>query len=591
LSFFRIAFFAGILLAGPAAASPDHIVVTATRTAEDPESLPFSIDSIPAERWEAAGGDAEAALSTVPGVSFTSSGGPGQTKSLLLRGAKAEHTLVLIDGIPVNDPLSPSRAFDFGQIPVSEIDHVEILKGPQSVLYGSDAMGGVVQIFTKKTGSRARAEGGSYHTFSGSVSSMGFRAGGVSSRGYSSADEREGNTEPDGYRAYNLGGTQEFPLNDRFLMRLNAQYQDSRADTDKNGGRGGDSFNTYASHSQFLLREENVVLLPGEAELTVAGNYASHYRTDNTNGGDYYRGNLWKAEAIAKKPLGPQRFTLGAEYGDEGGSSSQTSGGRRDFREGAAYLQDELALSSRVELVAGGRVDLHSETRTAGTYRLGLNWWLVPEFLRARGSVSSGFKAPSLYQTYSIYGSPSLLPERSFGGEAGLEAKRGYWRSELTWFTNRFRDLIDFNLVTNRYFNQSRALTTGVEWGLGWSDGRLRADNALTYLRAIDPDTGVALLRRPRWTDSLTLGAGREKKWGTSLNLRYVGERQDAHPLLLTRQTMPAYLTLGADLFREIGDGLRLTARGVNLFDRRYQETSGFGVPGLSGYAGIEADL
>jgi vitamin B12 transporter len=420
---------------------------------------------------------------------------------------------------------------------------------------------------------------------------MGFRAGYFDTKGFSAADGREGNAEPDGSRSWNLGGTKDFPLNDRVLLRLDAQYQDNRTDTDSNGGRGGDSFNTYARHSQFLLREENVVLLPGDAELTVAGDYASHDREDSTNGGDYYKASLWKVEAVAKKPhLAAQDFTLGLEYSVEGGRSSQTTGGWRRLRDGAAYLQDQLKLG-RFYAVAGARFDARAETENAGTYRVGLGYWIVPARLRAKGSLGTGFKAPSLYQTYSAYGSESLRPERSLGGDLGLELTGEDWSTDLTVFANRFRDLIDFNLVTNRYFNQSRAETYGVEWSAERRFGLFRAGNALTLLRAVDPDTGLLLLRRPRWSDTLDLGVSRARSYSVSLHARYVGTREDAHPLLFTRQPMPAFWTLGADFSGTLAPGLRLVGRGDNLLDRDYQETSGFGVPALSAYAGLEADL
>ncbi|MGZ3737789.1 MAG: TonB-dependent receptor plug domain-containing protein [Bdellovibrionota bacterium] len=579
------------LLTLPAHAD-DKILVTATRGEANAENLPFAGGTASGDRWDSAGGNPETALSGIPGLAFTSNGAPGQPRSLLIRGANAQHTLVLVDGIPVNDPLSPSRSFDFGQIPVSEIDHVEVIKGPQSVLYGSDAMGGVVQIFTKKgKASRARLEAGSYGTAKADLAAMGFRAGYFSTKGFSAADVRNGNTEADGSRNWNLGGSQDFPVTDTFLMRLNAQYNDNRTDTDKNGGAGGDSLNTYSTHSQFLLREENVILLPGEAELSVAGDYSAHDRTDNTNGSDYYKSRLWKVEAVARKTLSSHRLTVGSEFADEGGTSSQTTGGRRDFRSGGLYVQDEIDPRDGLNLVAGGRVDFHSQTETAATYRAGLSYWLWKNVLRAKASIGSGFKAPSLYQTYSSFGSLTLRPEKSIGGDAGIEVKGASWSSDLTFFANRFRDLIDFNLVTNQFFNQSRAETYGLEWQAEKRWGIFHADNSATFQRAYDPATGLLLLRRPRWSDTVEIGVSKERVYGANLLFRYVGERIDSHPVLLTRQTMPAYYTLGADIFRKLTEGIRLVGRGENLLNRNYQETSGYGVPALSAYAGIEADL
>ncbi|HEY8278732.1 MAG TPA: TonB-dependent receptor [Bdellovibrionota bacterium] len=587
----RVLIFLPLLLSHPVSAD-DKILVTATRSEASESDLPFSLSSIEGDRWEAAGGQAEKALSTVPGLAFAANGASGQTRSLFIRGAKAEHTLVLVDGIPVNDPLSPSRSFDFAQIPVSEIERVEIIKGPQSVLYGSDAMGGVVQIFTKRSrGSRLRFEGGSYSTGQAQVSAMGFRGGYFETKGFSAADEHEGNGERDGHRMWNIGGKKSFAMGETFLMNLNAQYADSRTDTDRNGGLRGDSSGTFARNRQLLLREENVAILPGEAELTVAGSLANRERDDNTNGADFYQSTLWKAESVLRKPkLGNHSLTAGLEYGEESGRSSQTTGGLRRFRMGAVFLQDQL-VAGRFHGNLGARFDLHSEHGNAQTYRSGLGYWIQPERMRVKASVGTGFKAPSLYQTYSRYGSTNLNPERSLGADLGAELKGGSWLTELTLFGNRFRDMIDYNLVSNRYFNQAKAETFGLEWQLEKRWGGFRIANAATWMRAYDANTSLPLMRRPKFTDTLESGFSREKHWGVNLLARYVGTRDDSHPVLFTRQPMPAFWTLGADGYKFLAEGLRLTARGENLLNRRYQETSGYGVPALSAYVGLETDL
>lgn len=572
----------------------DKIVVTATRSSASRDDLPFSVSSVNGEAWDARGANAENALSSVPGLSFTVSGGPGQTRSLLIRGAKAEHTLVLIDGIPVNDPLSPSRAFDFGQIPVDEIERVEVIKGPQSVLYGSDAIGGVVHIITKKnSATRLKVEGGSYGTFKARAATLGFHAGYEKSSGFSAADERDGNTEADGFEAWNLGGKKEFDLGPDALARFSASFKETRTDTDRSGGRGGDSRNTVAKNGLFLFRGETIYFIPNTGlEWNFAGSYSGHNRDDNTNvaTGDYYKAELVKVENILRRSFGAHGLTAGIEFGGERGRSSQTTGGLRRLNGFAFYLQDQASFG-RFQATGGARLDLHSEHESAQTYRLGLGYWLAPELLRLKGSLGTGFKAPSLYQTYSIYGSPTLKPERSVGGDLGLELTGDDWRTEVTGFLNRYRDQIDFNPVTSKYFNQSRAETYGLEWGSEKSFGFFRISNALTWLRAFDRDSRQPLLRRPLLSDTLTIGFRKGDFVGANLHARYVGTRADIHPTTFTRQPMPAFLTLGFDMFHSLGSGLRAIARGENLLNRRYQETSGFGVPALSGYVGLEADL
>lgn len=582
-----------LFLLSSAALAEDKILVTATRSNTNSTDLPFSVSTVGGERWQAAGGQAENALAAVPGLAFTANGGSGQIRYLSIRGAKAEHTLVLIDGIPFNDPLSPSRAFDFGQILVSDIERIEVIKGPQSVLYGSDAMGGVVNIITRKnTNTRLRLEGGSYGTLKANASLLGFHAGMERSDGFSAADERDGNTEADRHSAWNLGGRQEFKLSSSTLLSLNGEFKESKTDTDRSGGRGGDSRGTFARTSLFLLRAEALTFLPAEYEWVLAGSYAGHDRDDNTNtlAGDYYKAGLGKVESILRKTFGNHALSLGAEYAEESGRSSQTTGGQRTFRSVGLFLQDQISFE-RFHANLGGRLDTHSQHENAQTYRLGLGYWLMPELLRLKSSVGTGFKAPSLYQTYSIYGSPLLKPEKSLGADFGAELTGEDWQTGLTAFSNRFRDQIDFNPATSRYFNQSRAETYGLEWEAEKRFGLFRLANAATWMRAFDRDTRLELLRRPRFTNTLSFGYRKGDLIGANLTARYVGRRTDSHPTLFSRQPMPEFTVLGFDMFHHLGGAYRITARAENLLNRQYQETSGFGVPALSGYIGLEAEL
>ncbi|RYZ97232.1 MAG: TonB-dependent receptor, partial [Proteobacteria bacterium] len=243
-----------IAQAEPFELSPIEVV---PRAAVDPVSLNSGEGTyIRGEDWEAGGERIENVLPAIPGVAFSAAGGPGQTRSLFLRGAKAEHTLVLIDGMPVNDPLSPARGFDFGQIPVGDIEAIEVLKGPQSVLYGGDALGGVIKIFTRQADARPRLffEAGSFATLRLRASAKGLAAGFTRSRGFSSADQRQGNFEPDGHLAGNISLNQAYPLGPRRTLRATAFYNYAKTDTDRAGGPGGDSFGTFTKNSQAAAR-------------------------------------------------------------------------------------------------------------------------------------------------------------------------------------------------------------------------------------------------------------------------------------------------------------------------------------------------
>ncbi|MGZ3695277.1 MAG: TonB-dependent receptor plug domain-containing protein, partial [Bdellovibrionota bacterium] len=507
-------------------AHAETILVTATRSASSSNVLPYSVGAVSGDNWQQSGENVETALSGIPGISFTAAGGPGQPRSVLLRGAKAEHTLVLVDGMIVNDPLSPSRAFDFSQIPVSDIDHIEVIKGPQSVLYGSDAIGGVIQIFTKRGAHppELRAEAGSYQSGKVQGSYLGFHAGVERTKGFSAADERDGNSEHDGFRAWRLGGNKDFTLADDLSLRVQAEYEDSSADTDANGGRGSDTFGTYTSGQQLLFRAESLYLHSENAEFSTALSLVNHDRDDNTVSPAFYKAYIAKLEEIARLKFKHHQATLGFEAFQEAGKSNEIIH-RRSFQGGAVYLQDQFG--SQLHGTAGARLDLHSEHKASANFRGGLGYWFIPDFVRVKGSVGTGYKAPSLYQIYSRYGTPGLRPEKSLGADLGLELTSDSWDSELTAFLNRFSDMIDFDAITSKYFNLKSARTYGLEWSLARKFRVLTLRNALTTLHSEDRDTKLRLYRRPVVSDTVSAEFHSGEKLGANLQLRYVGRRDD----------------------------------------------------------------
>jgi vitamin B12 transporter len=159
------------------------------------------------------------------------------------------------------------------------------------------------------------------------------------------------------------------------------------------------------------------------------------------------------------------------------------------------------------------------------------------------------------------------------------------------YFQNRFRDLIDFESTSSRYFNIGRAKSEGVEAGLARKIGLFSAKASYTYLAARDQNTRLRLLRRPIGSGAASLTLTPTALWETALRLRYVGTREDIHPSLFVRQRMPSFFVWSAFGGYEFKPGWKIQGRVENLFNRHYQETSGFGSPGLSGYAGLEADL
>lgn len=569
----------------------DPIVVSATGNPESPLNQPLTVHAISGEDWENLGARPETALAGIPGLAFSAAGGPGQPRSLFLRGAKGEHVLVLVDGLPVNDPLAPSRSFDFGQLPLEGVERVEVLAGPQSVLYGGDAIGGVVQFFTPRTPPRpqARIEAGSYGTLRARAAAEGFRVGFERSEGYSAADEADGNKEADGHRAFSAGFHRAFALGEKTTLRAQALFNDARTDTDMHGGPGGDSLNTQARNRQAGGRLEGWRQGAGGSEWSFAASAFSRVRHDNTIAPAFYRAQNFRAEARGLLPIGAHLMQLGIDGSREQGRSSENPD-RKSFDAAAAYLEQQWR-GARWHALAGARADRHRVHPGAVTWRAGAGYWLVPEAWRVRGSLGSGYKAPSLYQTYSIYGSSALSPERSLGGELGIEWRNaGGATASLTGFATRFRSLIDFDPALSRYFNYGRVQTRGLELGTDLPWRHWLFSGALTYLRAENAVTHEALARRPRWSGQLAAGyeLASAKLGG---ELRYVGDRADTDPISYARKRMPAFFTLGLHAKARLSRKWAMGIRAENLLNRKYQETAGYGTPGRSGYVSVETEL
>jgi vitamin B12 transporter len=229
-------------------------VVTATRVETPAKEIASSVTVITRQDLDRTRKTfvLEAHISLI-GLSTLQNGGPGETASVFIRGANAEHILVLLDGIELNDPINPSRSYDLAHLPISQVDRIEILRGPQSPLYGSDALGGVINIITRKGCGRPQlsvtASAGSYRSIEGDVEISGSSAGASYSfgvfhgqtAGISAASVRyPGNAEPDGYRNFSLSGKFSYAVRKNISLQLTARSVRIRTEIDNFGGSYGD---------------------------------------------------------------------------------------------------------------------------------------------------------------------------------------------------------------------------------------------------------------------------------------------------------------------------------------------------------------
>jgi len=623
----------------------DDLVVTATRLATPRGELASSVTVITAEDIQRRQfRSVPQALRSVPGLHVVQTGGPGQQTSVFMRGANSNHTLVLIDGVEVSDPSSPAGAVDFSNLWLDNIERIEIVRGPQSTLYGSDAIGGVIQITTRrgegKLHGAGKLEGGSDNTVNQQASAAGstdrvnysFGVTHTDTDGDSVTPARLRNgvsAEDDNYENWTTSARLGMAVSDTLEVTVFGRYIDSETDLDPElemfGFGTTEDRDARLDQTEYLLRgEAKAQLLDGLWEATLSTSY-SDFDRKNRNDRQAPTETLTRTKFDGDKlkfelkndfyPVDAHILTLGLETEKE----NMDSGGFSDFggffvgeqtdadaRNSAAYAQDQFSYDERIFGTIGMRYDDHDDFGSELTYRIAPVYVHRDTNTRLKASVGTGFKAPTLFQTDgftpnnfgSFYrGNPDLDPEKSVGWEIGIEQK--LWSERLsfgaTWFKSDIDDLMQ--VVFDPSFNSSYENIDNADIQGAETFVRIQPLESLavqldyTYTDAEDDDSGERLLRRPKHKLDLDVEFRPLSRASLNLAVNYVSDYKD-----ISRESSGiidgddyAVLDVAADY--QLNKQWRLFGRVENATDEHYEPADGFQASDRGLFAGAELKL
>lgn len=598
-----------------------NVIVSATKTETYQAEIGSSTTVITAEDIKKSQKrTVQDVLRDVPGVTVMQTSAFGGTTSVYLRSAKPGQTLVIVDGVEVNDPMSTDRSFDFAHLTTDNIERIEIVRGPQSTLYGSDAMSGVISIITKKgEGKLAPSgyfEGGSFSTFrenlglSGSVDKFNYSlsASHLDSDGINKASN---GFENDGYRDTVVSSKLGYKLFENSELSLVTRFTDAKTSID-DGAYDDDPNNTawWRDFSSKVAFDQSINFWWSHNLSFAYHDVRRKYRdekddTDKTEDlQSWYKGDNKAIEWQHNfSPVTWSVLTGGFEYEQERGSSyyrsktSITKVDRKSIDNTAFYLQNQVKLWDKLFITPGLRVDDHELFGAQTTYKISTAYLIPQTGTRLKGNWGTGFKAPSLYQLYSNYGDPNLKPDESKSYDFGFEQSffKDKLSFDLTYFHNDFRNMVDWDSLTSKYKNVGRAMTKGFEFGTKFlSFENLTIGAGFTYTDTEDKDTGIELLRRPKRQANLSVDWKFIEKANFNLGVTYVGSRKDAvfdassNKVIITDKP---YTTVRLALSYDITKNFQVFGRVENMFDKKYQDVHGYAMPERAFYGGIKASF
>jgi vitamin B12 transporter len=575
-------------------AKTETVIVTADRT---PQPLSDSTDAVtvigPEQLRDAQVTTVLDALRDVAGLGIVQSGSAGHTTDIFLRGANPAQALVLVDGVDVNDPFF--GGVDLATILIGGVERIEVVRGPQSPLYGSDAMAGVVNIITgaRPDGRLGTAlfEGGSLSTFREALQ-LGQKSGAAEWSLTAARHDSGGQFTNDDFHGTQVNARARTQLGEGSFVTLNGLYNDGRVGVPFNEGvvsteRRFDSTLgvgglEWELHGSALL---NLDVKAGYTRRTADFQDPEDAFTQTSHD----LATRWRAGVQNLAIVGTHAVTVGFEQQWE--DVTATSNGEptldQTTKTSSLYAQDKLEYGA-FSASAGVRWDHHSAFGSHFTTRVSLAYRLS-QVVRVRAAGGSAFRAPSTGElSYPFYGNPNLDPETSRSFEAGVDVTKGFATLSLTGFQSNYRDLITFDPTTFIAANIAKARIRGVEVTVAARvTEALHADVSYTYLDTLDEATGNELYRRPKHSGSLGL-AYVSGPFTVRASARLFGRRLETDFTTFEDRDNPGYVKADLAAAYRVSPTLKLNARLENALDRHYEEALGFPAPGRTFFAGAE---
>lgn len=560
----------------------DEIVVTAARTAQTADETLASVSVITRKEIETTQAETVVdLLQHYAGIDAVRTGGPGQQTSIFMRGTNSDHTLVLIDGVPVSSINTGS--YQWENLSLNEIERIEIVRGPRSALYGSEAIGGVIQIFTRKEKQvTTEAIAGSFDTY-GANFSGGFgdktkirinashkQAVGFSAKNSTASYDYD--PDNDGYTHKSIGIGLASNISDSATFDMYAH----RSELDNEYDIG-----TSNTKQDLVTARLNLTPSTKAAYRISAGSYQDVLSSYESSSSSKITTRRLTAGVQTDRQLGNNSMlVLGLDYRTDQGINYDLGGSSTVFDKkvdntGSFINWQKKKSSGSLELAA--RVDSHSQF---GTHATGQAAWgkNLANNRKLYLSLGTGFKAPDLNELYhpgysggSYAGNSALQPEESRSFEIGIKRSEAGLKRSIDLFYNQIDNLIAYEGTNNQAINVSKALTYGLELAQKQQRGKWTIDSQLTLQRAIDESKGTALLRRPNEKLSVRVIRHLNNNSSAMIETLLSGGAVDYGPV-----SLGSYGVVNAAYNRELNTKWRFSVRLNNLFDRKYEVADGY---------------